>query len=375
MQVGNWLKSHIRTASDFTPASAESDAIQKDLDQLADRVDELKQPVEVSLEGGYDDLSAPRKLALGAAGGAAVGGVLGAAQGFLSPIGDSVEARVNWTTTPIMEQSLSVTTDRNQLSGLASQVTADGVIDVSVKGGVRYDFDAEILENQVGEFKTPEGVTLERTSSGNVMTSGLIGLGVGAGVGLAATGALIALKSFRKGDGQEQSEPPRETAVVTPSELKTMAGFGTLGAVGGAGVGALSGWMEQNRAAGLSQEVTWETPVMETRDIGTVPEPASILIRQDVDFGDSLKGSQIYRDPSKFDLDDHIKNSEGRTVQGTAPAKTWTGAIKMEEHSETYTAEAKTTAMASALGGALVGGLVGVAAGVCYNTLKRMIEA
>lgn len=373
MNVGSWIKRQIRTENDFRPASQESREVQKDLDELAERVDELKQPVEVSLKGSYDDLSAGRKLMLGAAGGAAVGGVLGAAHGLLSPIGDRVELQVSWDTHPITEDTLKIVPNRSQLSGLTSQVTSEGVVDVTVKGGVRYDFDSEIVKSPAGEYQTPGGVTLKRSESSNTTLSGLVGIGVGAAVGVAGTGALMALKKIR-GTEQGPSEPT-EGGLVNGREMKTMAALGTVGALGGAGVGALAGWMESNRAAGLSQSVTWETPVMKTAEIGTVPESASVLIRQDLDYGNSLQGSRIYRDPSEFDLDDHIKDSPGTAAQGRVPERGLLGGIKMEEHSKTYTTQPSAGILTSALGGALVGGLVGVAAGVSYNTLQRMIEA
>lgn len=377
MNVTSWINKQIRTKSDFEPASKQSQEIQKNLDELADRVDELKTPVEVSLEGSYDDLSIGRKFMLGAAGGAVAGGVLGATHGLLSPIGDKLELDVAWNTQSIYSDSLKVNPIRNQISGLSSQVTSEGVVDVMVKGGVRYDFEAEIVNSKVGEYQTPGDVSVKRTESSNTTISGLVGIGIGAGLGLAATGAVMALKKLRGNEEQNQQgqQSGADDSLVNGQEMKRMAAMGAVGVAGGAGVGALSGWMESNRAAGLSQEVTWETPIMERTDIGTVPESASILIRQDLDYGDSLKNSQIYRDPGKFDLEDHMSDSVGRTVQGEVPDKNLIGQIKMEEHSKTYTAEANTTVLASALGGALVGGVVGVAAGVCYNTLKRMIEA
>jgi hypothetical protein len=376
MNVGTWLKKQIRTDNDFRPVSQEAKAIQKDLDDLAGKVDELKKPVEVSLEGGFEGLSAGRKLMLGAAGGAAVGGVLGSAHGFLSPIGDKVELQVSWDTHPIHEDSLRVIPERSQISGLSSQVTSEGVIDVAVKGGIRYDFRSHIVQSQVGEYQTPTGVSMERSDSSNVTLSGLMGLGVGAGVGLVATGALMAVQKLRaEEDGA--SPPTDDNPLVTGREVKQMAALGAMGAVGGAGLGALSGWMEQNRASGLTQEVDWKTPVMKTSEIGTVPESASILIRHDLDYGDSLKNSQIYRDPSEFDLDKHMKDAAGRVVRGTTPERSLAGLgpIEMEEHSQTYEVKPNTTMLGAALGGALVGGVVGVAVGVGYTTLQRMIEA
>lgn len=376
MNVTNWIKKQVTTPADFGTKSAESEAIQKDLNDLAATVDELKQPVEVSLEGSYDNLSSGRKLALGAAGGAVVGGLLGATHGVLSPIGDSVELNVNWNTHPIMEQSLHVDSLRSQVEGMSSQVTSEGVIDVPVKGAVRYSFTPRILEEQVGEYQTPGDVSLERDASSNTTVSGLIGLGVGAGLGVVATAGMMAVKKLRAEEGalQTPSEPGDQT-LVNKDEVKRMAAMSTLGAVAGAGVGALSGAMESARTSGLTQVVEWETPIMESRELGKLPQDATVLIRQDLDYGDNLQGSQIYRDPSEFDLERHMEKSGVETVTGTGPKTGLLGGIKMEEHSKEYSVEARTTMMTSMLGGAVVGGLTGLAAGVAYNSLKRMVEA
>jgi hypothetical protein len=372
MNVGTWIKKQIRTGSDFTPASRESKEIQKDLDDLAGRVDELKQPVEVSLEGSYDDLSTTEKLVLGAAGGAAVGGVLGAAHGMLSPVGDSLELDVDWVKRPILEHRMNLVPSRTRIEGLASQVTSEGIVEVSVQGGVRYDFRSEIVDEEIGTYKTPGEVELRRTPSSNPTVSGLIGLGVGAGLGLATTGAVMALKSFRGETGESKE---RELAGVSRSEIKTMAALGAVGAAGGAGVGALSGWLEGRRAADMTATLNWETPIMEEAVIGHKPPPASILTRMDLEFGNSLNGTTIFNDPTKFDLQDYMDGDTGEAVSRNNPKTGLLGGVEMDSQSRDYTADPNTNVMASALGGALVGGLVGVATGVCYNTLQRMIEA
>jgi len=110
--------------------------------------------------------------------------------------------------------------------------------------------------------------------------------------------------------------------------------------------------------------------------IGEVPQDASVMIRQDVEYSpDAFKNSQLYRDPSKFDLDKHMKKADDVDVTGDKPDKNLLGQVKMEEHSQELKAQARYGMVGSVLGGIALGGVLGVVSGVALNILKKMVDA
>lgn len=364
--VKNWVHSNITGSSKDRDYSS----IEAGYDQLQGQVDELKKPVEVSLQGSYADLTRRDKLVLGASAGAVVGGTLGLARGFLANAGDGMQLNISWNTHAINTQKVEFDPIRSGITGRATMATADGLREVDVQNAaIRYDFRHRIVNEKVGEYRTPGEVRVEAPSAHAAAVSALGGAVAGAALGVGVSAILMAL-------GKNQPDPDSQAiAVDFGNTKKTLAVYTGAGAAIGAGLGALDGMWEASRMASATQTVTWETPVMREGVIGQVPKPASIMVRRDVAFpGDAFNGSELYRDAARFDLQRHIKNGPQVDIQGTVPERTLLRGIKMEEHTQTYHGEARYSLGTSIALGALAGGVLGLAAGVTANTLQKMIE-
>jgi len=376
--VRNWVHTNITGSSKDQAGgaaareSADRDysAIEAGYNQLQGEVDELKKPVEVSLQGSYADLSKRDKLVLGASAGAVIGGTLGLARGFLANAGDGMKLNIAWNTHAINTQRVEFDPSRSGISGIATMATADGLREVEVKNAaIRYDFPHRVVNEKVGEYRTPGEVRVEAPSAHAAAVSALGGAVAGAALGVGVSAALMALGKFQPtGEGQAVQVDFGDTR-------KTLAIYTGAGAAIGAGLGALDGLWEASRMAAATETVTWETPIMREGVIGHVPKPASIMVRRDVAFpGGAFNGSELYRDAAKFDLQRHIKNGPQVDIQGSMPERTLLRGIKMEEHSQSYHGEARYSLGTSVLVGALAGGVLGLAAGVTANTLQKMIE-
>jgi len=378
--IGNWIKQNItgNRGSGYTSdrqLDQQGDQIKNDINNIKDTVDQLNKPVEVSLEGSYDNLSKKDKLILGATAGAVVGGGVGALKGMVEAAGDGMKLDPHWETHDINQPKVSVETVKQNIPGTTQVATADGLQDVQVSNAsLRYHFEPKITYEKVGEYKTPGTVEPKFEFTTNAVMEGAKFAAIGAGVGVVGTAAYMALEHIKHKDDKPDAKPPVE--VTYGDEKKTIIKAGVVGAVVGGAVGAVDATMEKIRATG-SETIKWEVPVMEKNvKIGEVPQDASVMIRQDVRYSDdAFKNSKLYNDPSKFDLEKHMKKAETVDVMGDKPDKKLLGGVKMEEKSATYKAEARYGMVGSVLGGIALGGVLGVASGVALNILKKMVNS
>jgi len=379
--INNWIQKNLGTRGsgyvsdkDARKLDQQGQQLQTDINNIKDTVDNLNKPVEVSVEGSYKNLSTKDKLILGAAGGAAVGGGFGMLKGVVENMGDGATANVQWETHDILDPNVSVDTQKINIPGTTEVATADGLQKVELPGAsVRYHFEPKITYEKIGEYKTPVNPEAALEKGHMAAVEGFKYAGIGAVVGTAATAAYVGLEKLKnKGD---EEKPGEITQVKYGDETKTVIKAGLTGAAIGGAVGAVDGLLEQGRAG--TQTIEWKTPIMEQNvKIGEVPQDASVMIRQDVEYSpDAFKNSQLYRDPSKFDLDKHMKKADDVDVTGDKPDKNLLGQVKMEEHSQELKAQARYGMVGSVLGGIALGGVLGVVSGVALNILKKMVDA
>ena len=349
--------------------------LQNDINNIKDTVDELNKPVDVSVEGSYKNLSKKDKIILGATGGAAVGGAFGMAKGMIENMGDTAAMNVEWESHNIMEPSVEFETQKVNIPGTTEVATMDGLKTETVpNASIKYHFEPKISYEKVGEYKTPINPEAALESGSVAAMEGLKYAGIGAVVGAAGTAAYMGLAKL-KNKGDEEQEQGEVTNVKYGDETKTVIKAGLTGAAIGGAAGAIDGLMEQGRAG--TQTIEWETPVMkENVTIGEVPQDASVMVRQDVEYAqDAFKDSKLYNDPSEFDLDKHIRKADEIEIKGDTPEKKLLGGVKMEEHSQEFKAEPRYGMVGSILGGVALGGVLGVASGVALNILKKMVNA
>jgi len=379
--INNWIQKNLGTRGsgyvsdkDARKLDQQGQQLENDINNIKDTVDNLNKPVEVSVEGSYKNLSTKDKLILGATGGAAVGGGFGMLKGVVENMGDGATANVQWETHDILDPKVEVDTQKLNIPGTTEVATADGLQKVEVPGAsVRYHFEPKITYEKIGDYKTPVNPEAALEQGHMAAVEGLKYAGIGAVVGTAASAAYVGLEKLKnKGD---EEKPGEVTQVKYGDETKTVIKAGLTGAAIGGAVGAVDGLMEQGRAG--TQTIDWKTPIMEQNvKIGEVPQDASVMIRQDVEYApDAFKNSQLYRDPSKFDLDKHMKKADEVDVTGNKPDKNLLGQVKMEEHSQELKAQARYGMVGSVLGGVALGGVLGVATGVALNILKKMVDA
>lgn len=379
--INNWIQKNLGTRGsgyvsdkDARKLDQQGQQLENDINNIKDTVDNLNKPVEVSVEGSYKNLSTKDKLILGAAGGAAVGGGFGMLKGVVENMGDGATANVQWETHDILDPKVEIDTQKLNIPGTTEVATADGLQKVEVPGAsVKYHFEPKITYEKIGEYKTPVSSEAALEQGHMAAVEGLKYAGIGAVVGTAATAAYVGLEKLKnKGD---EEKPGEVTQVKYGDETKTVIKAGLTGAAIGGAVGAVDGLMEQGRAG--TQTIEWKTPVIEQGvKIGEVPKDASVMIRQDVEYApDAFKNSQLYRDPSKFDLDKHMKKADEVDVTGNKPDKNLLGQVKMEEHSQELKAQARYGMVGSVLGGIALGGVLGVVSGVALNILKKMVDA
>lgn len=376
MSISTWIHTNIvGRDADFTQVPTgpdpEEQAMEHGLDQIKDQVDKLKEPVNVSVQGGYNNLSLRDKAILGASGGAVIGGALGAAKGLLGASAPfTVDA--HFQTHVITQPTVTFEQSRLQMPGTTQVATANGLQDVEVpNAAVRYHFEPKIEQKQIGEYKTPGTVDQRHPFSTNSLVGAAEGAAIGAVGGVALTAGYVLVQHLRGEDGQTTSADN----VNYGDEKKTIATTAAAGAAIGGVVGALDGLLEKARA-GATQTIQWDTPVLRHESIGQVPQDASIIIRSDVRFGqDEFNDSKLFTSPSKFNIDSYLKSGPKVDVPGDVPEKTLLGGIKMDHHSQTFTSDARYGMATTVVGGIVVGGLVGVAAGVAANVVRKVVDA
>jgi hypothetical protein len=379
MNIGSWIHNNVlRSTADFaalpTGPDPEEQDMEQGLDRLGSQVDKLREPVNVSVQGGYNNLQMKDKLILGASGGAVVGGALGAAKGFL---GASAPFTVDphWETHAINTQSVTFDQSRLQIPGTTQVATSNGLQDVNVpNAAIRYHFDPKVETKQVGDYKTPGSVDTHHPFTTNSLVGAAEGAAVGALGGVALTAGFVLVQHLR-GKDQPSGQPTEN--VSFGDEKKTIAKTAALGAAVGGGIGALDGLLEHARA-GATQTIEWDTPVYQHTTIGQVPQDASIIVRSDVRYAnDAFNDSKLYHSPSQFNLEDYLKHGPKVDVSGDVPEKhiLGIGGYKMEHHTQTYTSEARYGVGTTVVGGIVLGGLVGVAAGVAINVIRKVVNS
>lgn len=292
-------------------------------------------------------------VVLGAGAGAAVGGAVGAARGLYAQAQNQVEERMvyNRITDP-------------QLEGHSYYVRADWDTDCHTIGdhthcdreldGWWHSYSPRISERVVGGFQEP---TLQNshgaTFVGSALTGMAVGAGVGAGLGLAA-GVIGRLAGGHPLKRKPLPDELKEQLVIDVGEtvLKSTA----VGAGVGAALGLGAGLIEQSGA--LSVERSFDLPVYQDRDLGSIPRNHYEWNRS---WGWARPGD--YRDYSP---------RGNRAVVRQAPVLNNSGEPLMQGVTKQLDS-ARFGPVTGLLGGTIVGAGVGFATGVASGVVNRLL--
>lgn len=387
MSIGDFVNKHISgtrgsgyvSDKDARKLDQQGENIQNDINNIKDTVAELSKPVNVTVEGSYNNLSTKDKIVLGTSVGAVAGGAFGVLKGTLQNMGDGATnlQNIDWVHHDIEMPKVDYTHQMQNIPGTTQVATVDGLQKVQVdNASVRHHFEPKITTEKIGEYKTPpENLKAQMEGGHMAAIEGLKFAVIGAGVGAAGTAAYVGLKKLKDKGDAPQTEEHKPVDIKFGDEKKTLIKSTLVGAGLGAAFGAIDGALEQGRA-GKEITIEWKEPVMEHNvTIGKVPQDATVMVRDDVQYSqDAFKDSKFYNKPSDFNLDKHIKKAESVEIKGDKPDKGLLG-VKMEDKSQTFQAEARYGMVGSIFAGTVLGGALGFVSGVALNTLKKMVNA
>lgn len=352
-----WLKTNIIGEgrrdfidnSDAAKHQEDLDGIQRDLDRWRDGIDRVDQESKMHPPRLAD--VKPVDLVVG---GAAAGAVVGAAGGMLNSVAstwlDESAVRVVENRQPVLEPTLKGYTDQ-----MTPDVTRTPIYDgngnvTSYRDDVKgnwHRFTPQIEKKEVGHVTIRNGEATHTVSAGGVLAEGLQGLVIGGAVGAGIGAAVAVSRRYVGGDDEQPAQPPREV----DGQGKVIAAAAGVGAVAGAGLGLVNGFLEQVHAQ--TERVTTESPVMATRDIGQMPQDHYHSI-----FG-VTRESDVAKVPVKVDAP-----VMERGLFGTRPQVT-------EQTVEVSSARFGIAEQVAA--GAAIGAVTGVAAGVAINVARKYV--
>jgi len=183
--IGNWLQKNLvgtKGSGYDRTLDQQGEQIKNDINHIKDTVDTLTQPVEVSVEGSYKDLSTKDKLILGAAGGAVVGGGVGAMIGTFEAASDKPQVNVQWQEQHIMD--VKVGYEKQNIPGTTEVATMDGLQKVTVdNASIRYHFSPEYTPTDK-TYKVPGDITVDH----DFTTNSVLGAAKGAAMGAVGGG-------------------------------------------------------------------------------------------------------------------------------------------------------------------------------------------
>ncbi len=349
-RVNNWMRANV-TGSEVSLAGKPAGDIDRDYGRIEDNLGKVK--------GDLDRIDEDTKLRppslknfkngelimLGAGVGGALGGGLGLADSMITSAVARPEVVVHETKVPIFSQKLTGSTfvevpryDEQPVFNSSGQQV--GTTKELVGWDVRHT--PSISSEKIGDY-TQRTHEIKTSGSGSPLTSGLVGMGIGMGIG-AGLGALVAVSRKFVGQGYEEHDR-RPVKGETQLLIKT----GAVGAVIGAGVGALNGLMEGNNA--IHQTYNNETPVTEHRVLGQIP-------------GDFFKSA----------LSANNGNTPGTvSVERDVPKTGFFGRPEVDKHEVQVNQDGRFGLVGGLVGGAVVGGIAGVGIGVAINVLRRTI--
>jgi hypothetical protein len=292
-------------------------------------------------------------ILLGAGAGAAVGGALGGARGLYHQARNTVTER---------QVHKSITDPK--LTGHSYHVRADWDTDCDTHGehthcereldGWWHTYRPNIRERVVGSFTEP---TLQNSHQATFVSSALtgaaIGAGLGAGIGL-ATGVIGRLAGGHP--MRRKPLPPELRAQLVTETGDTVMKSTAIGAGVGAAVGLGAGLLEASGAVSL--ERTWDAPIYESRDLGSIP-------RNHYEWNWSWDWAR------PGDYRDHSPHGERAVVRQApildAAGRPITRAVTQQLDS------ARLNPVSGLVGGAAVGASVGFAAGVASSVVNRIL--
>ena len=292
-------------------------------------------------------------IVLGASAGAVLGGAVGGARGLL-------HQTQNQVTEELRHRSIS----EPKLDGYRYYVRADWDRDCRTHGehthcereldGWWHNYSPNIRERVVGGFTEP---TLQNSHQATVVgaafTGAAIGAGIGAGLGL-ATGVLSLLAGGHPLRRKPLPPEIREQLVVDSGEAVVRST--AIGAGLGAAVGLGAGLLEQ--AGALSVERTWDAPLYEQRDLGSIP-------RNHYEWNWSWDWAR------PGDYQDHSPRGN-RPVIREAPVLDSAGRPAMRPVTR-HLDSARFGPVSGLLGGAAVGAGLGFATGVATSIVNRLL--
>lgn len=297
---------------------------------------------------------------LGAAGGAVVGGALGASRGLYHQAQDrtnEVQTLKDVKSPTLVGHRYSVREDWDE----DMFCDDDDLFCDEDLSGWWHNYSPDIRNRIVGTYQVPE---LKHSHSATVVGSAFagaaLGAGLGAGLGL-ATGVV----------GRIMGGHPLETKERLPAELreKLVEDTGSnvikstaIGAGIGAAVGLGAGLLEQSKAASI--ERTFAEPVMVNKNLGSIPRD-----HYEWNHGSDWNDPGDYRDHSPKGNESVIRPTP---VLDSSGRPTYQNVTKTIDSSRFSPLSGMVT---GAVTGAGVGFAFGVASGVVNRLLLQNVEA
>lgn len=287
------------------------------------------------------------------------GAVVGGAIGVLSNLTSGGSGSVN-----ITERVVSI--NQPKLDGLGFD-TRHYTVGGTPQNPEGWDVDITrraIINEKIGEYTERNAV---QTGTSNIAVSGLIGVGIGAGVGALTGGAVVGL---RKVMGKEYNGT---VSRETEGENKLLITGGIAGAAIGAGAGALSALLNSETVSFQTQSI----PALETKVIGQVPSGGGFYIPNNGNLQPPANTEQVAGmmngNINKLANQGYrgTENLRPENVTAQVPQKTLLGNPKI--NTETKEISVGPSLMGSVLGGAAVGAVTGVAGGVLVNVLRKTL--
>lgn len=339
--VRQFAAKHLASADrDFVPneeavrVDGEFEKVQTGLAEVTDTLDSVDENTKLRAPG-LKNFKNSELVAGGALAGAAIGGMVGVGKELLASSLSAPSVEIVETEHDIMRTTLA---DGDQ----PWRVNSERIFEGGIWTKTRHTYEPITETERVGSYTTREA---EVTGNGNgsVLTSGLIGMGVGAAMGAGIGASVMVARKFIP-DGEYEEGERRETK----GDAGVIARWGVKGAAIGAGAGALIGLVESRHNS--VRNFTTEAPITGQETIGQIPQ--------------SWVEESTSTSPGGGDMAD---------VKVTNPETNLLGRAKVEKIDKSVDVNGRYGVVSGAIGGAIIGGASGVAIGVLENIVRKSI--
>ena len=292
-------------------------------------------------------------ILLGAGTGALVGGAVGGVRGLVHQAADSVS-----------EELVTRSISDPKLQGFRYSVRADWDTDCygsdenrhcdTDLDGWWHTYHADVRSRVVGSFQEP---TLQHSHQLTALSSAATGAAIGAGVGAALGLATGVMGRVMGGHPLKRKSLPSDVRQqLIQNTGATVIKSTAIGAGVGGAIGLGAGLLEQSKS--LSMERTWNAPIYENKDLGSIPRN-----HYEYNWG------WDWNNPSDFSR--HSPRGETSVVR-SAPLLDARGQPRMRSVTETLDSS-RLSPLGGLVAGTVVGAGMGFATGIAAGVINRLL--